>query len=59
MRTKLFIGSASAIVLTIAAVAFAGAFNRAQPTLAPEPVKPVQQSAEAQPCCTEQDCYPE
>jgi hypothetical protein len=59
MRTKLFIGSASAIVLVIAAVAFAGAFNRPQPTITAEPVKAAQQSAEAQPCCTEQNCCPE
>jgi hypothetical protein len=33
MRTKLFIGSASAVVLVIAAVAFAGAITKPQPTI--------------------------
>jgi hypothetical protein len=33
MRTKLFIGSASAVVLVVAAVAFAGVFTEPQPTI--------------------------
>lgn len=33
MRTKLFVGSASAVLLVIAAVAFAGAFTKPQPTI--------------------------
>jgi hypothetical protein len=36
MRTKLFIGSTSAVVLVIAAVAFAGAFTGPQPTVTPQ-----------------------
>jgi hypothetical protein len=36
MRTKLLIGSASAVVLVIAAVAFAGAFTNPQPTITQE-----------------------
>jgi hypothetical protein len=56
MRTKLFIGSASVIVLVFTAVAFDGTFNRAQPTVVPEPVKAAEQCAE--PCCTD-GCCPE
>ena len=45
-----------AIVLLIRAGAFIGASNRTRPTVAPEPVEPLQQAAKAQ-CCA--DCCPE
>jgi hypothetical protein len=59
MRTKLFIGSASAVLLAIAAVAFAGAFTTSQSSLTPDLVQAAPQSTAAQPCCTVPDCCPE
>jgi hypothetical protein len=56
MRTKLFIGSALAVVLAVATAAFAGAFTKAKPSVTPEPVKTAPCSAEAQTCCTLDDC---
>src|SRR5438874_405122 len=56
MRTKLLVGLAAAMVLAVAAVAFAGALTTAAPAVAPVPVKPAQLTADSTPCCTVDDC---
>ncbi len=59
MRTKLFIGSALAVVLAVATAAFAGAFTKANACVMPEPVKTMPCSAATETCCTLDDCCPE
>jgi hypothetical protein len=56
MRTKLFIGSVLAVVLAVGTAVSAGAFTKAKPSVSSEPVKTALCSAEAQTCCTLDDC---
>jgi hypothetical protein len=55
MRTKLFIGSALAVVLAVAA----GASLMARPSVTPEPAKAARCGTEGPPCCPADACCPE